>query len=95
MNSTISLLVSLAIIMWQLIDWMKLNWESVSFARELTIGVALVLSIGLTLTFSLDLFVALSLATEPTIVGGVFAALALTAGSGFINEVVKKINPKA
>lgn len=87
----IAFLLIVSSIMWLIIDWLKPMWEAVDFAKYISMGVALVGAVALTLTFNLDLFVALELAAEPTIVGGVFAALTVTAGSGLINEIIKGV----
>lgn len=87
----IAFLLIVSSIMWLIIDWLKPMWASVPFAKYISMGVALVGAVALTLTFNLDLFVALELAAEPTIVGGVFAALTVTAGSGLINEIIKAV----
>ena len=87
----IGFLLIVSTIMWLIIDWAKPLWTAVPFAKYINMGVALVGAVALTLTFNLDLFVALELAAEPTIIGGVFAALTVTAGSGLINEIIKGV----
>lgn len=88
----ITTILMLSTIMWLLVDWLKPLWAKAKLGKYITMVVALVGSVALTFTFSLDLLVAVGLATENTIVGAVFAALAMTAGSGLINEVVKAIS---
>ena len=85
-------IITLSTIMWLLVDWLKPLWEKVSFAKYITMAVALVGSVAMTLTFGLDLLIAVGVAEKGTAIGGVFAALAMTAGSGLINEIVKAIS---
>lgn len=79
-------------ILWLLIDWAKPIWEKAAQAKYISMAVALVGAIALTVTFGLDLLVALELTETVTIIGSVFAALAITAGSGIINEIIKAIS---
>lgn len=90
MNEITTILL-LSTIMWLLIDWLKPLWEKAKAAKYITMAVAFVGSVGMTLTFHLDLLVAVGIAQNTTVMGGVFAALAMTAGSGLINEIVKAI----
>lgn len=91
MNELTTILM-LSTIMWLLVDWLKPLWENVSAAKYITMAVALAGSIAMTLTFGLDLLVAVGISQNATVIGSVFAALAMTAGSGLINEIVKAIS---
>lgn len=85
-------IVLLSTIMWLLVDWLKPIWEKVSFAKYITMLVALAGSVAMTLTFGLDLLVAVGVSTSETVIGYIFAALAMTAGSGLINEIIKRVS---
>lgn len=88
----LSTILMMSTIMWLIIDWFKPAWESLSVARYISIGVALVLSIVVTVSFNLDLLVATGLSAEHTVVGNIYAVLSMTAGSGLINEIMKAIS---
>ena len=85
-------ILTLSTIMWLLIDWLKPLWASAKAAKYITMAVALVGSAAMVVSFGLDLLTAAKITTAPSIVGAVFAALAMTAGSGLINEIVKAIS---
>lgn len=90
MNDMTSIIL-LSTIMWLLVDWLKPLWEKLSFGKYITMAVALLGSVAMTFTFGLDLLLAIGVSAEPTVIGSVFAAVAMTAGSGLINEIVKAL----
>lgn len=91
MNSIQFILVT-STILWLLVDWVKPMWENLTISRYLTMGIAAVGAVALVITFDLDLLVALNLTEQMSVVGKVFAAMAMTAGSGLINEIIKAIS---
>ena len=88
MNNTEFIFI-VSTILWLIIDWAKPMWANLKHEKYISMGVALVGAAALTVTFNLDLLVAFQLTEVVTVVGGVFAALAITAGSGLINEIAK------
>lgn len=85
-------IVILSTILWLLVDWLKPLWEQVKGAKYITMGIALVGAIAITVTFGLDLLLAIGVSNEYTVIGAVFAALSMTAGSGMLNEIIKAIS---
>lgn len=92
--NTLQFILVVSTILWLLIDWLKPIWEKVSFSRYVSMMVALIGAIALVVTFKLDLLVALNVAEETTLIGEIFAALSITAGSGLINEILKAVGIK-
>ncbi len=83
-------ILAVAGIMWLFIDWAKPLWTSSAYARYISIAVALAGAAAITATFGLDLLVAIGIAADVTIVGHVFAALAIAAGSALLNQIGKR-----
>lgn len=91
MNEMTTIII-LSTILWLIVDWLKPLWEKVNGAKYITMALALVGSVAITFTFKLDLLLAIGVSDQYTVIGAVFAALSMTAGSGMLNEIIKAIS---
>lgn len=85
-------IISFSLIIWILIDRAKKSWQNSKYKSYITTGIALALSLAVAFYYQLDLVVALDLASEKSIIGIIFAGIAMTGGSSCIAEIIEKIS---
>lgn len=87
-------IIILSVIMWVFIDWMKSNWESVSWGRWITIGLSAFLGVAQAFLFDLDLLVSLDVVTTATPLGHIYAGLCICGGSALIYKLLQAFRTK-
>jgi hypothetical protein len=85
------LIGALSMIMWYLIDRFKALWESLSYAKYITIGCAAIMGFVLAFGYNLDIVVAAGLVEESSVLGIILTGLTLMSGSSAVNEIITKI----
>ena len=88
--SMIAIIVSLATIMWYVIDNLKEKlWAGTKYSSYITIAASALGSFALVFGYGLDIVFALGLVESVTIIGEIITALAMMAGSAVISEIVE------
>ena len=87
----LTLITTLAAVLWYCIDRIKPMWADLSWGKYLTMLVAAAGSFGLAFGLGLDIVAALELAAEVTVIGKIVTALALMSGSSAISEIITKL----
>ena len=77
-----------SVTMWILIDRAKVMWQDLSYGKYITTAVAVALGFVLSFGYNLDVVYALDVVTEPSILGKILTAIALTGGSSGVSEIV-------
>lgn len=90
--NNIGFIVIVTTILHALMDWIKTAWAGQKQAKCISMAVSTLGAAALVITFQLDLLVALGLTTDITHIGGVFAAVAIAAGSELIRELIQKVS---
>jgi hypothetical protein len=86
----IAIIVSLATIMWYVIDNLKEKlWAGTKYSSYITIAVSALGSFALVFGYGLDIIFALGLVESVTVIGEVITALAMMAGSAVVSEIVE------
>lgn len=88
--SMIAIIVSLATIMWYVIDNLKEKlWAGTKYSSYITIAVSALGSFALVFSYGLDIIFALGLVESVTVIGEIITALAMMAGSAVVSEIVE------
>ena len=88
--SMIAIIVSLATIMWYVIDNLKEKlWADTKYSSYITIAVSALGSFALVFGYGLDIVFALGLVESATVIGEIITALAMMAGSAVVSEIVE------
>ena len=88
--SMIAIIVSLATIMWYVIDNLKEKlWAGTKYSSYITIAVSALGSFALVFGYGLDIVFALGLVKSATVIGEIITALAMMAGSAVVSEIVE------
>lgn len=88
--SMIAIIVSLATIMWYVIDNLKEKlWAGTKYSSYITIAVSALGSFALVFGYGLDIVFALGLVESATVIGEIITALAMMAGSAVVSEIVE------
>lgn len=87
----LALIVALSIIMWYVIDRIKPLWETTTYSKYITMGVAAVFGFGLAFAYNLDLVYALGFVAQADVVGQILTGLVLMGGSSAVSELLAMI----
>ena len=87
----LTLIISLSIIMWYIIDRFKGMWETVKYGKYITIAVSAVFAFAMSFGFNLDIIFALGLVETGSEIGTVITALALMSGSSAVSEIIERV----
>lgn len=87
----LTLIISLSIIMWYIIDRFKEMWEGTKYGKYITMFVAAVFAFAIAFGFGVDIILALGLVQEGSTIGTVITALALMSGSSAVSEIIERV----
>lgn len=87
----LTLIISLSIIMWYIIDRFKEMWEGTKYGKYITMAVSAVFAFAISFGFSVDIILALGLVQEGSVIGTVITALALMSGSSAVSEIIERV----
>lgn len=87
----LTLIISLSIIMWYIIDRFKEMWEGTKYGKYITMAVSAVFAFAIAFGFGVDIILALGLVQESSTIGTVITALALMSGSSAVSEVIERV----
>jgi hypothetical protein len=87
----LTLIISLSIIMWYIIDRFKEMWEGTKYGKYITIAVSAVFAFAISFGFGVDIILALGLVQEGSVIGTVITALALMSGSSAVSEIIERV----
>ncbi len=87
----LQVIIVMSVIMWYVIDRFKPAWESWTYGKYVTIGIAAAFAFTLAFGFGLDLLLALGVTTEVSTIGIVLTALTLMGGSSAVSELIERI----
>lgn len=88
----LTLIISLSIIMWYIIDRFKEMWEGTKYGKYITMAVSAVFAFAISFGFGVDIILALGLVQEGSVIGTVITALALMSGSSAVSEIIERVN---
>nr|DAZ83975.1 MAG TPA: hypothetical protein [Caudoviricetes sp.] len=87
----LTLIISLSIIMWYIIDRFKEMWEGTKYGKYITMAVSAVFAFAIAFGFGVDIILALGLVQESSTIGTVITALALMSGSSAVSEIIERV----
>lgn len=87
----LTLIISLSIIMWYIIDRFKEMWEGTKYGKYITMAVSAVFAFAISFGFGVDIILALGLVQEGSTIGTVITALALMSGSSAVSEIIERV----
>jgi hypothetical protein len=87
----LTLIISLSIIMWYIIDRFKEMWEGTKYGKYITMFVSAVFAFAIAFGFGVDIILALGLVQEGSTIGTVITALALMSGSSAVSEIIERV----
>jgi hypothetical protein len=87
----LTLIISLSIIMWYIIDRFKEMWEGTKYGKYITMAVSAVFAFAISFGFGVDIILALGLVQEGSVIGTVITALALMSGSSAVSEIIERV----
>lgn len=87
----LTLIISLSIIMWYIIDRFKEMWEGTKYGKYITMAVSAVFAFAIAFSFGVDIILALGLVQESSTIGTVITALALMSGSSAVSEIIERV----
>jgi hypothetical protein len=87
----LTLIISLSIIMWYIIDRFKEMWEGTKYGKYITMAVSAVFAFVISFGFGVDIILALGLVQEGSVIGTVITALALMSGSSAVSEIIERV----
>lgn len=87
----LTLIISLSIIMWYIIDRFKEMWEGIKYGKYITMLVSAVFAFAIAFGFGVDIILALGLVQEGSTIGIVITALALMSGSSAVSEIIERV----
>ena len=87
----LTLIISLSIIMWYIIDRFKAMWEGIKYGKYITMFVSAVFAFSIAFGFGVDIILALGLVQEGSTIGTVITALALMSGSSAVSEIIERV----
>lgn len=87
----LTLIISLSIIMWYIIDRFKAMWEGIKYGKYITMLVSAVFAFAIAFGFGVDIILALGLVKEGSTIGTVITALALMSGSSAVSEIIERV----
>ena len=87
----LTLIISLSIIMWYIIDRFKEMWEGTKYGKYITMSVSAVFAFAISFGFGVDIILALGLVQEGSVIGTVITALALMSGSSAVSEIIERV----
>ena len=87
----LTLIISLSIIMWYIIDRFKEMWEGIKYGKYITMLVSAVLAFAIEFGFGVDIILALGIVQEGSTIGTVITALALMSGSSAVSEIIERV----
>ena len=87
----LTLIISLSIIMWYIIDRFKEMWEGTKYGKYITMAVSAVFAFAISFGFGVDIILALGLVQEGSVNGTVITALALMSGSSAVSEIIERV----
>lgn len=87
----LTLIISLSIIMWYIIDRFKEMWEGTKYGKYITMAVSAVFAFAISFGFGVDIILALGLVQESSTIGTVITALALMSGSSAVSEIIERV----
>lgn len=87
----LTLIISLSIIMWYIIDRFKEMWEGTKYGKYITMAVSAVFAFAISFGFDVDIILALGLVQEGSVIGTVITALALMSGSSAVSEIIERV----
>lgn len=87
----LTLIISLSIIMWYIIDRFKEMWEGTKYGKYITMAVSAVFAFAIAFGFGTDIILALGLVQEGSTIGTVITALALMSGSSAVSEIIERV----
>lgn len=88
----LTLIISLSIIMWYIIDRFKEMWEGTKYGKYITMAFSAVFAFAISFGFGVDIILALGLVQEGSVIGTVITALALMSGSSAVSEIIERVN---
>lgn len=87
----LTLIISLSIIMWYIIDRFKEMWEGTKYGKYITMAVSAVFAFAISFGFGVDIILALGIVQEGSVIGTVITALALMSGSSAVSEIIERV----
>lgn len=87
----LTLIISLSVIMWYIIDRFKEMWEGTKYGKYITMAVSAVFAFAISFGFGVDIILALGLVQEGSVIGTVITALALMSGSSAVSEIIERV----
>ena len=87
----LTLIISLSIIMWYIIDRFKEMWEGTKYGKYITMAVSAVFAFAISFGFGVDIILALGLVQDGSVIGTVITALALMSGSSAVSEIIERV----
>ena len=87
----LTLIISLSIIMWYIIDRFKEMWEGTKYGKYITMAVSAVFAFAISFGFGVDIILALGIVQEGSVIGTVITALALMSGSSAVSEINERV----
>jgi hypothetical protein len=87
----LTLIISLSIIMWYIIDRFKGIWEGTKYGKYITMAVSAVFAFAMCFGFNVDIILALGLVETSSKIGTVITALALMSGSSAVSEIIERV----
>lgn len=87
----LTLIISLSIIMWYIIDRFKEMWEGTKYGKYITMAVSAVFAFAISFGFGVDIILALGLVQGGSVIGTVITALALMSGSSAVSEIIERV----
>lgn len=91
----LTLIISLSIIMWYIIDRFKEMWEGTKYGKYITMAVSAVFAFAIAFGFGVDIILALGLVQESSTIGTVITALALMSGSSAVSKLLKELKAES
>ena len=87
----LTLIISLSIIMWYIIDRFKGMWEGAKYGKYVTIAVSAIFAFAMYFGFNVDIMLALGLVETSSEIGTVITALTLMSGSSAVAEIIERV----
>lgn len=88
MGETITVIMLLGLIIWNLVDFFKVYWKDVPQSRFITLGVSAILSFASTFTFGLDIINAIIPTLPKSTLGIIVTGLALMGESSLLSKII-------
>lgn len=87
----LTLIISLSIIMWYIIDRFKGIWECTKCGKYITIAVSAIFAFAMSFGFRVDIIFALGLVDYSSNMGIAITALSLMSGSSAVAEIIERV----